>query len=171
MKPTLITKNANTGIAILFALLLFCFTFINAIVAQDYESDTLYFQNRLAHALSTSEVVTFSPHYLGDEVARKYAVLNDLYTYTISAEVMNTGKQTVISKPAIYNAVKKLNRNYRKLIRKKEISEEEARIKVNHVLDVAISVYTQTTDALENALRQARTHDEIAEVFERVKLT
>lgn len=169
MKPILITKNANAGKTILLAFLLW-FTFINVCVAQETENDTLYFQNRLAHAFSTSEVITGSSHYLGVEVAKKYAVFIDLYTYSVSAEVMNTGRQTVISKPAIYNSVKKLNRYYRKLIKKNEISKEEASIKVNHVLDVAISVYTQSTDALENALRQVRTHDEIAEVFERVKL-
>lgn len=169
MKPTLITKSGNTGLTILLVFLLW-FTFLNGSVAQESENDTLYFQDRLAHAFSTSEVVTRSLHYLGEEIARKYAVFNDLYTYTISAEVTNTGRQTMISKPAIYNSVKKLNRYYRRLIRKNEISEEEARIKVNHLLDVAISVYTQSTDALENALRQVRKHDEIAEVFERVKL-
>jgi rRNA maturation protein Nop10 len=169
MKPTLITKNGNTGLTILLVFLLW-FTFLNGSVAQESENDTLYFQDRLAHAFSTSEVVTRSSHYLGEEIARKYAIFNDLYTYTVSAEVTNTGRQTMISKPAIYNSVKKLNRYYRRLIRKNEISEEEARIKVNHVLDIAISVYTQSTDALENALRQVRKHDEIAEVFERVKL-
>jgi hypothetical protein len=164
MKPTLIIQYANTGMAAVIVFIL-SFTFYNESVAQESENDTLYFQNRLAHTFSTSEVTTSSPHYLGDEVARKYAVFNDLYTYIVSAEVNNTGKQTVISKPAIYNAVKKLNRNYRKLIRKNEITEEDARARVNHVLDVAISVYTQSTDALENALRQARTHDEIAAVL------
>jgi rRNA maturation protein Nop10 len=169
MKTTLIAKDSNTGITVLLVFLLW-FTFLNGSVAQESDNDTLYFQNRLAHAFSTSEVVASSSHYLGNEIARKYAVFNDLYTYTISAEVLNTGKQTVISKPAIYNSVKKLNRYYRKMIRKNEISEEEARTRYNHVLDVAISVFTQSTEALENELRQARKHDEIAEVFQRVKL-
>lgn len=169
MKANAVLIFKRTGkIKLLIIVLLTSVNYISN--AQGVDMDTLYYQNRLAHTLSTSEVTTTSSHFLGDLTGRKYAVVNDLYTYTVSSDVLNTGKQTMIDKPAIYNSVKKMNRYYRKLLKKNELSEDEVRERFNHVLDVAISVYTQSTEALENALRQVRKQDEIAEVFQRVVL-
>ncbi len=138
--------------------------------AQEADGDLLLFENRVAHVIASFQNITERPHFLGEEVGRKYSVFNDLYSYTVSGEVFQTGQQVVVDKPTIYNSVKRTNRFYRRLLRRNEISEEEALRKVNHLLDVAISVYTQSTEALENELRKAKKPDEIAEVFNRVVL-
>jgi len=138
--------------------------------AQQSQPEVLYYENRVAAAFASFKDIGPQPHYLGEDIGRKYAVFNDMYVYTVSGQVYQTGQQVVVDKPIIFNAVKKTNRYYRTLLRKKEITEDEAKAKVNHLLDVAISVYSQSTEALENQLRGKKKQDEIARIFEKVVL-
>lgn len=159
-------KQTVLNILISSALLLIAF----AVRAQDQKPEVLYFENRVAAAFASFKDISPQSHFLGDDFGRKYAVFNDMYIYTVSGQVYQTGQQVVVDKPIIFNSVKKTNRYYRTQLRKHQITEEEARAKVNHLLDVAISVYSQSTDALEGQLRGKKKQDEIARVFEQVVL-
>lgn len=138
--------------------------------AQETEDGVFYFENRVAMAISSFNNILPKSHFLGEELGIKDAVFHDLYSYSVSGQVTNTGQQVIVDKPVIFNSVKKTNRYYKQLLKKKQITEDEAIKKVNHLLDVAISVYTQSTTAFEDELRQAKEQDEIARIFERVVL-
>jgi hypothetical protein len=155
---------------IIFASLACLFSPSVKTFAQNAEKEVLYYENRVASAIASFRDLHSRPHFLGEEVGRKYSVFSDLYSYTVSSQMMQTGQQVVVDKPIIFNAVKKTNRYYRQLLKKHQITEEEARNKVNHMLDVAISVYTQSTEALESRLKSTRKQDEIAAIFEQVVL-
>lgn len=145
-------------------------TAVNSLEAQENNGYVFYFENRVADAFASFQSIAARPHFLGDEMGRKYSVFHDLYSYTHPGNILHTGQQVVVSKPTIFNSVKKTNRYYRRLFRREEITEEEAIKKVNHLLDVAISVYTQSTDALEDELRKTRKQNEIAKIFENIVL-
>lgn len=140
------------------------------VYAQEADNGNFYFENRVALIISSFNIITPRSHYLNEELGIKDAVFHDLYSYTVSGQVTSTGQQVIVDKPVIFNSVKKTNRYYRQLLKKKQITEDEAIKKVNHLLDVAISVYTQSTAAFEDELMQAKEQDEIARIFERVVL-
>jgi hypothetical protein len=162
------SKCRSQAFILLIASILF--SFLPSGNAQETEDEVFYFENRVAFVISTSTGITPKKHFLGEELGKKDAVFHDLYSYTVTGQITNTGQQVVIEKPLIYLSVKKTNRYYRKLLKKKQITEDEAKEKVDHLLDVAISIFTQNTTAFENELRQTKEMDEIAGIFERVIL-
>lgn len=139
-------------------------------VSQEQQDNKFYFEDRVAFVISSARDATPRSHFLGEETGRKYGVFNDLYSYAVAGDHVRTGQQMMIDKPAIYHAVKRANRYYRTQLRKKVLTEQETFDKVNHVLNVAISVYTQSTAALETELRAAKKPADAAKVFERVVL-
>jgi len=138
--------------------------------AQQPQAQVLYFENRVAAALATLKDIGHRQHYLGEEVGRKYAVFHYMYVYTVSGQFYQTGQQVIVDKPVIFNAVRRSNHYYRTLLRRNKITADEARAKVNHLLDVAISLYSQPSEALENKLRGRKNQEEIARIFEMVVL-
>jgi hypothetical protein len=111
-----------------------------------------------------------SDHPLGDNIARKLYLLKETYTYIELPTPTSPGEKTIITKPSIYNSLQKLNRYYKKQVKGGEMSEEEARVKLNQYLDIAISIFIENTESFEDELRKARKPDEISQVFSMVML-
>jgi len=109
-------------------------------------------------------------HPLGDNIARKLHMLRETYTHIEKPTPTSPGEKTIIFKPNIYNSLQKLNRYYKKQVKDELISEEEARLKLNSYLDIAISVFVENTDSFEDELRRAKSPDEISKVFSMVML-
>ena len=55
-------------------------------------------------------------------------------------------------------------------MRKGEITKDEASEKLNHYLDIALSVIIENTETFEDKLRKAKGPDEISNVFSMVVL-
>jgi hypothetical protein len=109
-------------------------------------------------------------HPLGDNIARKLYLLKETYTYIELPTPTSPGEKTIITKPSIYHSLQKLNRYYKKQVKGGDMSEEEAKMKLNQYLDIAISIFIENTESFEDELRKARKPNEISEVFSMVML-
>ncbi len=145
-------------------------TLISAIICAKNSGDTLYFDNRVSQAMTNSQEMLVGSHQFGETFAIKMALISDIYTFTVAGDPTSPGPKTTIQKPVIYNGVKKLNTYYRQSAKKKLMDEATAKKLLNHVLDVALSVYPQPTATLESELRKHKSAEQIAEVFKRVVL-
>ncbi len=121
-------------------------------------------------SLLSIKVDELTEHPLGDNIARKLYLLKETYTYVELPTPTSPGEKTIITKPSIYNSLQKLNRYYKKQVKDGLMSEEEARIKLNQYLDVAISIFIENTESFEDELRKAKKPDEISEIFSMVML-
>jgi hypothetical protein len=122
------------------------------------------------NSLSSIDVDELGNHPLGDNIARKLYMLRETYTIIEKPTPTSPGEKTIIFKPSIYNSLQKLNRYYKKQLKDELISEEEARMKLNTYLDIAISVFVENTESFEDELRRAKSPDEISKVFSLVEL-
>jgi hypothetical protein len=104
-------------------------------------------------------------HFLGKEIARKMYLLDKTYTYEDKVAPGNPATTTSIRKPLIYNSVKKIEAYFRKSIRKRQVSEEVATEQFNKVVDVALNIFFQNTDALENQLKTTDKTSDLLELF------
>ncbi|MGD1842208.1 MAG: hypothetical protein ACFB0B_15120 [Thermonemataceae bacterium] len=66
--------------------------------------------------------------------------------------------------------MKKLNKFYKKDIKKGAMSEEEAREKLNKSLDIAVSIRYQDTSEFESELKGVKERAAIESLFEKVTL-
>jgi hypothetical protein len=91
-------------------------------------------------------------HMLGKLVSEKLYLLESKYTYQVPIVPGNPQTRTIVRKPVIYDAVRKIERHLKKSVKKGEISTETASAEFNKVLDVAFNVLTAETTSFEKAI-------------------
>lgn len=144
---------------------------LSPITAQQ-EADTVFrFDDMMQHVDLKSVDMTLVPvNFYGEDIALKYYVLKNTYTFVIKGTPSSPGDKTEIEKPVIYNSLKKLSRYYKKMVKKGTISKEEARAKLHHALDVGLSVRNQDTSKFEDTIRNTKDIAKIASLFDAVIL-
>lgn len=110
-------------------------------------------------------------HFLGGELNQKWNTLNANYTHVYDVSVGFTDSGTEIVKPAVYNAVQKVNKYYRKAISKGLVSKDEAVKQLSHIFDCAnVICFENNTEDFEKAIADANEPEQIIALFNRVKL-
>ena len=99
-------------------------------------------------------------HLLGDLVSRKLYLLESKYTFEVPTVPGNPQTRTMVRKPVIYDAVKKVERYLKKSVKKGEVPLETASEEFNKVLDVAINVLTADTRNFEKTI--SKTEDMVS---------
>ncbi len=144
--------------------IMFALTIV-AVNAQDFTFE--YAMKELEEVQSSDEVKT---HFLGNEVAMKMQLLAESYTYKVEDEITGTAKITV-EKPSIYNSVKKTERYLKKGLKKGNITQEEAKLQFDTILNIALNIRYQDTQQLEEVLWDIKDPDQIASLYtSKVKL-
>lgn len=135
------------------------------------DEEKFYFNDvNIEKELGEIEMIEVDDHFLGTEIAKKFELIKDTYTYIERGSETSPGDKTVVQKPVIYYSLKKINRYYKKGLRKGYATEEEAKKMLNKVLDVAYAVFDQNTGKLEEAIKDARKPEPMLEVYNRVVL-
>jgi len=106
-------------------------------------------------------------HPFGDITAKKMYLLNERYTYEVPVVPGNPQTKTVIRKPVIYNAVKRIEKDLKKTVKKGELSHQVAEEEFNKVIDVALNILTANTDSFEEAITKAKSIDSEIDLFTR----
>lgn len=100
-------------------------------------------------------------HVLGEMVSQKLYLLDSKYTYQVPIVPGNPQTRTIVRKPVIYDAVRKIERYLKKSVKKGEISIETASNEFNIVLDVANNVFTADTKSFEKAISETDNTDSL----------
>lgn len=110
-------------------------------------------------------------HFLGETIAEKLYLFESKYTYQVPIVPGNPQTRTVIRKPVVYEAVKKIERQLKKAVKKGEVSLEAAQSEFSKVLDVASNVLTANTTEFEKAIADSNDANALTNLFtNRVKL-
>jgi hypothetical protein len=104
-------------------------------------------------------------HPLGELVAKKIYLLNEFYTSEENLFPGNPATKTVIKKPVIYEAVKRIERDLKKSVKKGETSVSDASSIMNTVLDIALNVQTEDTRDFEKAIESANSTKSKIDLF------
>lgn len=109
-------------------------------------------------------------NFLGTEVARKMYIVRNTFTYVEEPTPTSPTPKTIIRKPRIYNAVKKLVSYYEKMAKKGLMPVEQAATNAIMVLDKAYSAFYGNSDKFEQYLKNAKKPEQIEEAFKIVIL-
>lgn len=112
-----------------------------------------------------------STHRLGDKVSFLYDSFKD--TYVVKEEVVpgDPTRRTIIRKPAIYNAVRLIEKELSREVKKQTVSKETAEQQLINVLKVALAAIDSESDSFESALQEHKKDaTSLLAVFERVNL-
>jgi len=116
--------------------------------------------------------VTFEEeHFLGSELTAKWNAFNQNYTHVYSVSIGPSTSGAEIVKPAVYNAVNKVNAYYKKAIKKGLVSREVAARKLSHIFDCAnVICFDDQSVSFERAVNKAASPEEIIALFDCVDL-
>ena len=119
--------------------------------AQDQE---LFYFDFVEARLDESEINKdeIRKHYLGETIARKMLLVNESYVFVEPTSPTNPLPTRVVDKYPVYNSVKKLNSYYKKAIKQKTYTKEEALERFTKIMDVALCIRYQNTDDFEKVL-------------------
>ena len=110
-------------------------------------------------------------HAFGQPISEKLYLFESKYTYEVPIVPGNPQMRTMIRKPVIYDAVKKIERHLKKSVKNGEISVEAASSDFTKVLDVAFNVLTAETVEFEKAIAKSNNAHSLTNLFtQRVKL-
>lgn len=104
-------------------------------------------------------------HIFGQMVSGKLYLLESKYTYEVPIVPGNPQMRTMIRKPVVYDAVKKIERHLKKSVKKGEVSAEVASAEFNKVLDVAFNVLTAETGDFEKAITESKDVNSLTNLF------
>jgi hypothetical protein len=146
--------------------------FVMSVTASAQKNDSLFYFYDQSNLLDFKSVDrTMVPtNYFGEDIGIKLYMLQRMYTFVIKGTASSPGDKVQVEKPMLYNNIKKMVRYYKAMAKKGILTETEAKAKLDHVLNVGLSVKSQDTGKLEDALKLAKKPDAVAKVFERVVL-
>jgi hypothetical protein len=111
-----------------------------------------------------------SSHFLGETIAKKMLLLKETYTYIEKGTPMSPGDKVIVRKPTIYYAVRKLNKFYKKQVKKDRIEESVAKNDMVDVLDKCFVIFDQDTTGFEEYLKGLKHAEDIKTAFDRIVL-
>ena len=133
--------------------------------------ENFVFRNTLSDTAKVNIDYSFAMnHFLGNDIARKMHLFQETYTYVERGTPMSPGDKVIVTKPNIYYAVRKVNKHFKRELRKDRISEEEARKKLGEILNISFVIYDQNTKKFEDHLKMNRKPEEILAAFNNVEL-
>lgn len=146
-----------------FYLLAAMLAFAVTVVAQT--EDEFEFLDR-SDEIEEVEVPSYEKkHYLGDEFTKMFFALKEKYVYIPEQTSINRDPSPTTEKPAIYNSVKKLDRHYKKMLKKGKLSKEEVTERLSLVVSVGYSIRHEDTAVLEKMLWRIKDVEELESIF------
>jgi len=104
-------------------------------------------------------------HPFGEMIAKKLYLFDEKYTTEVALAPGNPATKTIIKKPAIYESVKRIERDLKRSVKKGEIPVATATNEFNTVLDIGLSILTTDTKDFENALDSSRNTESKIDLF------
>lgn len=111
----------------------------------------------------TSEMA--GQHVFGDLIAKKVYLLDEKYKSEVALIPGNPQTKTVIQKPVLYDAVKRIEKYLKKSVKKGELSIESATYTFDKVLDIALSIKNADTKNFEAAISSTENDAAKIELF------
>lgn len=104
-------------------------------------------------------------HYLGAQFTKLFFALKEQYVYTPEKTAINMDPSPTTEKPAIYNSVKKLDRHYKKMLKKGKMSKEDVMKKLQTIVSVGYSLRYADTENLEKMLWSIKDVNQLEALF------
>jgi hypothetical protein len=106
-----------------------------------------------------------------EDIAMMMTILKNNYTYEVPPSATKPTPTTVVEKPNLYFAVKKVHKGFKKMVKKGGITNDEAIQRLSEIIQIAVNVRYQDTEALEETLRGTKEPEEIEKVFKSIEFT
>ena len=124
-----------------------------------------------AQPINIENVTDYSTHDLGDVIAKKLQVIEKTFLVRFETKIGLTGSDIEIQKPDLLESVEKLDKYYRKAVKKDNMNREIASSKLSGYLDLAYCLFYENSDEFEKALSKAKKAEDIIALYDQIELS
>lgn len=121
--------------------------------------------------INVENITDYNSHDLGDIIAKKLQVIEKTFLVRFETKIALTGSDIEVQKPNLLESVEKLDKYYRKAVRKENMDRELAASKLSGYLDLAYCLFYEDSDEFEKALSKAKKPEEIIALYDRIELS
>ncbi|MBP1638766.1 MAG: hypothetical protein H6Q17_349 [Bacteroidetes bacterium] len=122
-------------------------------------------------SIPTPKATFEEEHFLGGDLSAKWNAFNQNYTHVYNVTIGPSTSNIEIVKPAVYNAVNKVNAYYKKAVRKGWVTRDEAIRKLSHIFDCAnVICFDDESAPFEREVNKAISPEEIISLFDCVDI-
>ena len=140
----------------------------SAIAAQS--QDSFSFRYNMEEQNEIQDINGLKEHFLGEDIAKKFLLLKESYTYMIEDE-LTQNRNTIVEKPSIYYSCKKVSKYMKKAIKKGSLTEDEAKAQLDNILNIALNIRYQETEKVEAILWEIKDPNQLMAFYkEKVRL-
>lgn len=112
----------------------------------------------------------YNSHFLGDSVAMKWKALEDLYIERSDVTVGFGNTHVELKKPVIFNSLNKIEKHFKKEVKKDVLSVEVASCQFSRYLEYAYVIFYEDSEMFEQALAKSKSTEELIEIFNAIRL-
>jgi hypothetical protein len=132
------------------------------------ESNRYVFESNNQYLTPKGEI---EPHFLGDDVAAKWTLVNELFLRKSEVSIGFGASYTETVKPSVLNALYKINAHFKKQVNKNSELKNELAQQFAHILTCAVAVYyADNSQQFEAELARSRDVKAVLSAFEKVEL-
>lgn len=124
-----------------------------------------------AQPINIENVTDYNSHDLGDVVAKKLQIIEKTFLVRFETKLGLSGSDIEIQKPDLLESVEKLDKYYRKAVKKENMNRELAASKLSGYLDLAYCLFYENSDEFEKALSKAKKAEDIIALYNQVELS
>ena len=119
--------------------------------------------------IDTDDVKDNSSHELGDIIARKLHIIEKTFILRYETKVGFNNSEIEVQKPDLLESVEKLDKYYRKAVKKNVIDKSEAMTEFSNCLDIAYTIFYEESDDFEKALSKTKNAEDIKAIYQNTR--
>lgn len=146
------------------------FVFVCTILSLQAQTTPNFEYDVYGDGIKIEDIKDYSSHELGDLIARKLQAVENIYLLRYETKVGLNNSEIEVQKPDILQSVEKMDKYYKKAVKKQLLSKDEAVSRLSKYLDIAYFVFYEDSAAFERALNKAKKTEDIITIFEQVNL-
>ncbi|GEM_PF-1384735 len=140
-----------------------------SIDAQGSDSGNKFFFDTYKESININNVQDEDSHMLGDVIAKKMKVINNTFLVRFETKVGLSSSDVEVQKPDILESVEKLDKFYKKAVKKNLIDKQTATQQLSNYLDIAYTLFYEDSANFEKKLGQADKAEEIMALYDSVE--
>ena len=143
---------------------------LSALLVKSQNNASTFVFDTYIDQINIKDVKDVSSHELGDSIACKLHIIENTFLIRYQTKVGLSNLELEVQKPDLLESVEKLNKYYRKAVKKGNILQNEASRMLSRYMDIAYTLFYEESTEFEKALSKAKTPEQIIALYNRVQL-
>lgn len=153
----------------LFVVLLF--TLFLSVNVSGQNSEGKFVFDTYVQPINIENITEYNSHELGIVIAKKMQVIQNTFLVRFETKIGLSSSDIEVQKSELLESIEKLDKYYRKAVKKDNMDKDFAVTKLSGYMDLAYCLFYENSDEFESALSKAKKVEDVIALYNRIELT